>query len=154
MRLVLFGIIALFGVVALAPTAARATDARDILVIANRALKAEPISFEDVKSLFFKERTQLKNGTSVVVLNARPGSLLRKQFDSSVLNMTEAQEMTYWQNRKIKTGDTPPPEFGNGLKAVFKLKSAIGYIFRGEMRGDVADVIAVIPFVPLKAPTR
>jgi hypothetical protein len=133
------------------PSESRAEDAKDILIIANKSLAAtaEGISPEEVKSFFLKQKTHLGNAKNVVAIHARPGTLLRKHFCSTVLGMTEAQEATYWQNRRLKTGDTPPPEFSDPLRAVFGLKRGLGYIFRGDLKGSVVDVIAVIPFVRL-----
>lgn len=147
MRLV-FTCLFAFAAAALWPGQVVAEDARDILIIANKSLSANPLTLDEVRDLFLKKTTQFRSGKNAVVINARSGSLLRRQFVNSAMGMTEAEEATYWQNRKLKTGDTPPPEFSDSLKAVFKLKNGLGYAFRGQMKGNVVNILATIPFVP------
>jgi hypothetical protein len=85
------------------------------------------------------------SGAKVVPLNVTNGSGLRDDFRARVLGMTSAQEQSYWQERKIKAGESTPSEFGDTLRAVFKLRGAIGYVYRSQFKEGTAKVLLVIP---------
>ena len=124
---------------------ARAESPNDILIVANTASGGGSMSVSDVRDLFLKKRSSWGNGVKVAPLNAVEGSALRAVFRSKVLGMTGAEEQAYWQERKIKAGESVPPEFGDTLRAVFKLRGAIGYVLRSQFRAGTAKVLLVIP---------
>ena len=117
----------------------------DILIVANAAAGATKLSLADVRDMFLKKRTSWPGGTKVVPVNVTDGSGLRNDFRAKVLGMTSAQEKAYWQERKIKAGESTPSEFGDTLRAVFKLRGAIGYVYRSQFKEGTAKVLLVIP---------
>jgi ABC-type phosphate transport system substrate-binding protein len=124
---------------------ARANSPNDILIVANNAAGGGSLSISDVRDMFLKKRASWSNGAKIMPVNAPEGSSLRTAFRSKVLGMTSAAEQAYWQERKIKAGESVPPEFGDTLRAVFKMKGAIGYVLRSQFKEGTAKVLLVIP---------
>lgn len=136
-----------FGVAALGvavPGSVEAESGDDILVVANKKVEVKSISMAEARAFFLKERTSWKSGGKVVPVNAPAGTALRKKFRRKVLGMDAAHEQSYWQDEGIRRGLVQPPEFGNTLKAVFKLKGAVSYVYRKDFNADVAKVLLVI----------
>jgi len=127
------------------PAAALAENPNDILIVANAAAGADRLSLAEVRDMFLKKRTSWPAGAKVVPVNVTDGSGLRKDFRAKVLGMTSEQEKSYWQERKIKAGESTPSEFGDTLRAVFKLRGAIGYVYRSQFKEGTAKVLLVIP---------
>ncbi len=123
----------------------KAESPNDILIVANKGVSAGSLSLDELKAFFFKERTSWKTGGRVVPIHANEDSALRKAFLSKVLSMRLAQEKAFWQEQKIRKGMAAPPEFSNTLKAVFKIKGALSYIFRKDYREGVAKILLVLP---------
>ena len=70
---------------------------------------------------------------------------LREEFRRRVLEMTADEEQRYWQNQKIVQGKTPPTEFKSSQRAVFSIKGALSYVYRKDLKQNVAKVVLVIP---------
>lgn len=132
-------------VLLLAPVGVRSESPSDILVIANNAAPASTLSLEEVRSIFLKKRASWSAGGKVVPVHAKEGSALRKSFQQRVLAMTAAEEAGYWQDQKIRRGLEGPAEFTNPLKAVFRIKGSVSYVFRSDYKEGVAKVLLVIP---------
>ncbi len=116
----------------------------DILVVANKGVRVNEISVADARAFFLKQRTSWKGGTKVIVVNAPSDTELRRNFRKKILGMDDAHEESYWQDEGIRKGLSKPPEFGNTLKAVFKLKGAVSYVYRKDFKEGVAKVLLVI----------
>lgn len=116
----------------------------DILIIANKNAPIDTISEEDIQAIFLRIRRVIGSGSTVVPVNARRNTPLREEFRKRILQLSPEKEGRYWEDKKISLGLTAPPEFSNPLKAVFKLRNSIGYIFRSEYREGVVKVIAVV----------
>lgn len=142
----LFLLLAVMGGVLAALTSAAPVEAEgpdDLLIIANRNVKASKISPEEAKAIFLKKKATFK-GRKVIPINARDGSSLRKAFRSRVLGMGGSEEKAYWEELKVKKGESSPTEFGNTLKAVFSVKGSIGYCKRKDFKDGAAKVLAVL----------
>ena len=127
------------------PGSGRAESPNDILIIANHGVSVGSLSQDELKAFYLKQRTSWKGGARVVPIHAKENTPLRKVFVSKVLSMQLAQELSYWQEQKIRKGIAQPPEFGNTLKAVFKIRGALGYVFRKDYREGVVKVLLVLP---------
>jgi hypothetical protein len=79
-----------------------------------------------------------------LVLNAADAQL-RGDFRKRVLNMEPAAEQRHWEDSKVKFGQSEPPIFPNTLKAVFKLKGSVSYVYRKDFKADVAKILLVVP---------
>lgn len=130
---------------------AQAEPAEDLLIIANRSLRVGQVSPAALKQIFLRQRTSL-SGTRIVPLNARPGTATRALFRARVLKMTPAEEARHWQALRIRGEERAPTSFRNTLKAVFKVRGAIGYVPRSKFRKGVARILLVIP--PPKGASR
>lgn len=124
--------------------AASAENPNDILIIVNRSVKANKIEIDELKDIFLKKRTNWSSGERAVPLNVASDPKLREEFRASVLNMSATEEKRYWQTRKIKGGDGEPAEFGNVLKAVYKLHGAVSYIYRSDYKEGIVKVVFVL----------
>lgn len=116
----------------------------DLLIIANRSVDAKTITRAALKQVFLRQRSRFA-GMHVVPVNARDRTTPRADFRARVLKMTRAEELRYWQEYRIRHGGRPPAEFRNVLKAVFKIRGAIGYVTRSRYREGVAKILLVIP---------
>jgi hypothetical protein len=59
--------------------------------------------------------------------------------------MTLKQEESYWNDARIRKGVSMPAEFSAIQKAVFKIKGAIGYLYRSDYKKGVTKIVLVIP---------
>ncbi len=126
------------------PSTALADDPKDILIVVNKAVPVRKLDEEDVKKIFLKERIVWVGGQGIVPINVKDKAL-RDDFRKRVMNMTEVQEDRYWKDQQIRFGDAKPPVFSKALKAVFKLKGGITYVYRSEYLKGVVNVVLVIP---------
>ncbi len=124
---------------------ARADKPNDILVVVNLSVKIKELTVEDARDYFLKKKYSWPGGKKAIAVNAKANKLLRTDFREKVLNMTTGDEIRYWQQRQIKFAETHPPEFSNTLKAVFKLKGAISYVYRSDYKEKVSKIVLVIP---------
>ena len=120
---------------------ARAQKPTDLLIIANRSVRVGSVSRGELRRIFLKQRGSWKSGQNAVPVNARTGPA-REAFRRKVLRMDAATESKYWQDEKIKKGTAAPPEFNNPVKAVFKIKGAVGYVLRKKLPPGLVNVIA------------
>lgn len=116
----------------------------DLLIIANRSIRAKSISLAVLRQLFLRRRRSWAS-TRIVPINAKPGTIERKAFRRRVLRMTRDEETRYWQDQRIQSGVGPPAEFRRVLKAVYKLKGAVSYVRRAKYRFGVAKILLVLP---------
>ena len=120
-------------------------DGRDILVVVNPNSSLESVTEREVRDVFLGRRVSWSEGGRAIPINAQHGTSLREEFRARVLDMDAAEEQRYWQDRQIRGGKTAPKEFGNALKAVFKLRDAVSYVYRESFREGVAKVVLVLP---------
>ncbi len=124
---------------------AHAESPDDILVIANKSVPQSKITAAELKLIFLKKKAVWAAGKNAVPVNAPAGSKLREEFRSRVLSMSASQAQRYWVEFKIRKGGSEPPTFSNMLKAIFKLKGSVGYIYRSQYREGVVKVLMVLP---------
>ena len=123
----------------------------DIVIIANKAFPANSLSVGQVKRIFQKRMTNFK-GKKVVPIHAKKNSKARQIFNQTVLGMSVADEQSYWQAEKVRSGTRPPAEFGNPLRAVFSVATSIGYCMKSQFNPAVAK--QVVAFHPLNQDSR
>ncbi|MCP4602614.1 MAG: hypothetical protein GY847_19215 [Proteobacteria bacterium] len=124
---------------------AHAESPDDILIIANKGVSVNSITIPELKAIFLKQKANWKGGGRVVALNAKENTPLRAAFQKTLLGMSLAKEKSYWQDQKIRTGLSAPPEFGTLLKAVFSLRGSVSYILRKDYREGVVKILLVLP---------
>ncbi len=116
----------------------------DILVIANNAVDITNIEVDELRAIFLKRKASWGDGKKVIPINAPDGSKMREEFRRLVIGMNRNREQSYWQTQMIKHGVSRPPEFGNSLKAVFKLRGSVSYIYRADFKKGVAKVVLTL----------
>jgi ABC-type phosphate transport system substrate-binding protein len=128
-----------------APRIVGAESPKDILIIVNKAATVGKTTVDELKDVFLKKRSSWSSGGKVIPVHAPEGSPLREDFRKRVLSMSASEEASHWQVRKIKAGDSKPAEFGDTLKAVFKLRGAVSYVYRSQYKEGTANVVLVLP---------
>ena len=116
----------------------------DLLIVANRSSKTDSLTVVRVRDYFLKKRYSYSGGEKVVPINAKEKTL-RNAFRKRVLEMSAEEEQRYWQYRMVRSAVDAPPEFGNTLKAAFKLKGGLSYVFRKDYRENVVKIVLEIP---------
>lgn len=123
--------------------AVKAESPDDILIIANKSIDADTITLIDTKRIFLMQKKTL-NGKFVTPINAKKNSPLRKQFAQKVLGKTIAEESSYWENQKVKSGQRPPASLSNTIRAIFSLKNGISYCYRKDFNSATAKILLVL----------
>ena len=123
--------------------AAQAGDPTDILVVANKSVPVDSVSLTLVRDLFLKVRKEWGKGVKALPINAKDEQL-RNDFRKRVLDMDTTAEQRYFENLKIKYGQSEPPVLSNTLKAVFKLKGAVSYVYRKDFKEGVTKILFVV----------
>ena len=130
---------------ALWPAAALpAENPNDILVVANKKLEVNSVSIEVLKEVFHKQKTAWTTGVRATPIHSKD-SKLKQQFIQKLFNHDIAGEEAFWQDEKIRSGSTPPPELANTLKAIFHLPGGVSYVYRSQHVEGVAKILLVIP---------
>lgn len=119
---------------------AKCADSEPVFVIANKSFPVDSLSQAEVKRLFLKKQKKIM-GKAVVPINARKHSTLRKSFAQKVLRMSSSDELSYWEDYKMKEGSSPPLELGNTVRAVFGIPYGISYCFKSDYKPNVAKVL-------------
>lgn len=105
----------------------------DVVVVASADSKAskQKVDQSTITRVFLGKLTTLPNGKKVKALNIKQGSKVRKEFNTSVLDMTESQLGSYWSRSRFSGKAKPPKEVKNSKEVIsFVLSNPeyIGYI--------------------------
>ena len=114
------------------------------MIIVNKSVAQDSLSVGELKQIFLKKKGNWGGGARIVCINAPENTKLRDSFRSKVLGMSKDEEAQYWQNERIKGKLSPPPTFRNAVKAIFKLRASISYVYRKDLPGKAVKVVAVI----------
>ena len=139
------GLLVLAIALVMSSTPARGDSPQDILVVANKGVSVGAISKNELRDIFLKKKTSWAKGGQAIPLHAAEGSELRKEFRRRVMDLSAGEEQRYWQQFQIKSGEPQPASFGNTLKAVFKIRGSVSYVFRSQYKEGVAKVLLVLP---------
>ncbi len=133
-----------------AASAAHAQKPEDVLIIANGTVPIDTLSVDELREIFMKRRSYWDSKLRIVPINAPDSAPIREEFRNRVLGMTQTEEGRFWQDNKIRTGTTKPTEFSTVLKAVFKLRGSVGYIYRKDFRDSLTSlkILTVLPAAP------
>ena len=117
-----------------------AKKSQQIYIITNNLSEINTLSASDVKRIFKKEKTKIK-GKSIIPINAKKTSPLRKAFVNSLFHMSISEEITFWQTQKVRTGLQPPIELSNTVKAVFSIRTGISYCFAKDYKPGTSKIL-------------
>lgn len=124
----------------LACVASQAT-ADTLLIIGHSDLpKLDRVTIEKL----FTGRVIEINGQPATVVNAAPGSAVRKQFLATFLAKDEDQYLAYWVVRRFIGKGTPPKEFATSreiIDFVTSQRGGIGYISASERTPELNVLI-------------
>lgn len=126
-------------------SAATAEGPEDILVVVNSSAPVDETTAAEIRNIFLKKKSAWRTGDSALPVHAPDGTALRERFRERLLKMSATEEHEYWKNAKIKQALIEPPAYSNTLKAVFKLRGAVSYVFRSDYKEGVAKVVLVLP---------
>ena len=127
------------------PASLAADDPEDILVIVNKGTNVKSLSISEVRNIFLGDQVEWRTGKKTVPVHSKD-MFLRDAFARLVLNQKGiVDEKKYWQKQKIMHGNIEPPAFSNNLKAVFKLRGSISYVYRSQYLEGVVQVVLVVP---------
>ncbi len=146
-RIHIICLVLIFQITALPVAPAQTDNPNDILVVVNKSVKTKAITKGELRDIFLKRRKIWQLGQKIVPINAKTGLPIRDTFRKAILNWTKREEDTYWQKQTIMTAESEPVRFGYPLKAVFKLKGAVSYVYRHEYKEGVVKILMVIPAI-------
>jgi ABC-type phosphate transport system substrate-binding protein len=126
---------------ALLPTAASASDERDVAVIVNAANPVSDISMQELRELLLGERKTWNRRSRVVVLLRKSGAAEREAVLEKACGMNEQQFKQHW-GTKIFRGEaaTEPAavqSHGVALDYVANLDGAISFVDAGQVQARV-----------------
>ena len=139
--LVAFGVIAALSG---ARDACAQSNPDDILVIANVGVPVESLSLADMRDIYNKTRTRWDGAGSIVPVNAPRSSQLRLDFVKRLFGSSLPERGVYWEKRKVSDGAQPPIEFSLPLKACFRLKGSLCYVYRKDYQPGVVKVVLTL----------
>lgn len=144
-RFALSAVIAILGIIiAPASLSAGGSNPNDLIIVVNKSVNLDRLSIDQVRNYFLKTKLSWPGGEKAIAINSRDAKL-REAFRNKVLFMNAVEEKRFWKDEMIRTGKQAPPEFGDPLKAVFRIKGAIGYVYRKDFSSKVAKTVLVIP---------
>ena len=132
-------------VMALLPVPLNAESPDDLVVFVNNKSGVRSMSVEELKQIFLKKKTRWPGGNKIDCINTPEGTAEREEFRKRILEMSKTEEITYWQNQKIRMQLSPPIEISNTPKAVFRLNGGISYAFRKNLPSGVVKPVLVLP---------
>ena len=125
---------------------AQAQDPNDIVVVVNKSNATDSIDDDELRNIFLGRKTTWSDGERIVPINAKKGDDIRGLFRGKVLKMTASEENEYWVRVRMQGRGKEPAaiSYQNILKAVYKVKRAIGYVRRKDLKEGVAKVVHII----------
>jgi len=111
--------------------------AEDVLIIGHPDMpKLDRVTVEKL----FTGRIIEVNGRPATVVNAAPGTMVRKQFLATVLAKDEDQYLAYWVVRRFIGKGTPPKDCASSREIIEFVQSqpgGIGYISANERTSEL-----------------
>jgi hypothetical protein len=127
------------------PPTAAAESPYDLVVFVNKGHKINSITIDELQQFYLKTKNNWSNGKKAICINTQESNPARKIFRSKVLKMTKEEESVYWENQKIRFHINPCIEMMNVARAVFNLRTAVGYALRRDVPHNVVKIILTIP---------
>jgi len=104
--------------------------AGDVKIIANSSVQADAISANDLKRIYLRETSSLKDGTHVEPVLEKSGSA-HEAFLKEFLDMSDEALQTYYRTLVFTGRGSMPKAFGSDAEVVAyvaRTKGAIGYV--------------------------
>lgn len=110
--------------------------ARELVVIANKAYPADVITLEELKDIYLGEKTVERSVRILPVDQKNPR--VKKKFVEQILGTTIQRYDAYWFMKAFKDGVVPPVVRESSPDVILLLErevGAIGYVWGIEARG-------------------
>ena len=117
-------------------SSARATAAEPFAVVANPSVQGTNVRRADLAAVFLKKVTRWGDGSMAIPVDQSGTSPVREAFSGTVLQMSVAAVVQYWQ-RQLMTAASPErpptvkPTDAEVLAYVAKTKGAVAYVSAG-----------------------
>jgi ABC-type phosphate transport system substrate-binding protein len=112
--------------------AAPSRAADDFVVIANPSVAGATMRRPDLAAVFLKKATRWGNGRLAVPVDQSGTSAVRKSFSESILGMSVATTVQYWQKQLSAANTLGPPltkaSDAEVIAFVGKTEGAVGYV--------------------------
>ncbi len=112
--------------------------AESFVVIANKNFPLSSLNKEQIKQIYLK-RVQFINGIKIIPINYPARDSLRKEFESSILNLSQNRLKRYWMKQHYL--GIRAPIIQNSVKSaiifVKRVNGAIAYIPYSKLPKDV-----------------
>lgn len=112
----------------------------EVVVIGNKAIKADSLTLEEVGKLWLGQMKWLASGEKARVVDQKTGSKIRKAFYAHVANKSERQLRSYWA-KLVFTGRGAPPRVLSDDDAVKRwvatTPGGLGYVDGGVVDDSV-----------------
>ncbi len=105
-----------------------------LVFIVNSQTQVSRLSSNEIKDYYYKRKRQWPDGTAVRFIDRAPGSEVRKNFLSNILDISSEDLDLFWIGQKLYTGDSAPLQQSSEsltLQLVSNLKGAISYVSDG-----------------------
>ncbi|MDA3946591.1 MAG: hypothetical protein PF439_07935 [Helicobacteraceae bacterium] len=124
-------------------------DAGELVVIANKAnIFKDRLSNQNISRIYLKKK-RYNGSLKLVALNLSASDPLRKEFEHSVLSMSDLQLAAYWAKQHYQ-GQRPPLSMMSAasvLAFVREVEGAIGYIPKASV-DDSVNIIYEVKTTP------
>lgn len=115
----------------------------ELVVIVHPSSNVSSISKSELGKIFLGKASEFSAGGKAIPINQILASSTRKEFDSNILNKSEAQIKSYW-SRQLFSGEGTPPDEVNGdldmLQKISQTPGSIGYIDSSALNDGVKAV--------------
>jgi ABC-type phosphate transport system substrate-binding protein len=126
-------------------TTGKATAARRLAVVVNRASPLSSLSAEAVRAYFLKQHKEWASGEKVRPVQQEGAA--HAAFLAKVLKMSSSDYERYWLERKYSAAETPPKGVDDDAavaKFVGAMKGAIGYVDWAALEESARNKLKVI----------
>lgn len=117
----------------------------ELVVIVNKANNIASMKQSEIARLFLGKSSEFSDGSKAIPINQPLSSATRQQFDSTVLNRSEAQMKSYWSKMMFSGEGSPPVEMNGDLEVLQRVMSdanVIGYVDSSAVN-DAVKIIEI-----------
>ena len=108
-----------------------AAEAAPFKMIANRAVKSDSLTKQQVSDLFLRKTTKWADGTAVAAVDQADSSAVREAFSKEIHGKSTSAVKSYWNKQIFSGRDLPPLEKKTDAEVVAYVRAtagAIGYV--------------------------
>ena len=120
-----------------------AAEGAQFKVIANRAVKSDSLTRQQVSDLFLKKTTKWADGTAVAAVDLPDSSAVREAFSKEIHGRPASAVKSYWNKQIFSGRDLPPLEKKTDAEVVAYVRTtagAIGYVAESAVTDGVSVV--------------